>query len=389
MAIKEITDRLPEHEWHLFTARMKRDLPRVEKMGNVVVHRVGPGWGNLDKLLLPKLGTLRVLTEIRKNKPDLFWGMMVTFASGIPYMVNILRPWNKIPVVLTLQEGDSEVYIQTKKFGLAGFLWRVPMLPVTVVLPRKLRKLGLIGVSWALALPRTKLVTVISNYLGTQARAYGYKGPIELVPNAVDTKKFTVRHLSLEERRELRREFGFGEGDVVLITTSRLVEKNAVDDIIQSLKFLPENVKLLIAGIGPLESNLKLQVQKAKLEKRVTFLGFIDNEKLSGYLHSSDIFVRPSLSEGMGISFLEAMAVGLPVVATTVGGIADFLEDGVTGYVCEVKNPESIAWAVERIVADKTKANEVIERAKRMVENRYTWEKIAPEMERALQKAKG
>lgn len=115
------------------------------------------------------------------------------------------------------------------------------------------------------------------------------------------------------------------------MTASRLVKKNGVKDIVEALVFLPKQYKLVVAGQGKLEKSLKSKVTNLKLEDRVIFVGFISHELLPLYLKASDIFVRPSLSEGLGNSFLEAMAAGIPVVGTPVGGIPDFLTDRETG----------------------------------------------------------
>jgi glycosyltransferase involved in cell wall biosynthesis len=137
---------------------------------------------------------------------------------------------------------------------------------------------------------------------------------------------------------------------------------------------------LLIAGIGELEKSLKLKVLEMGLETRVFFLGFIPQNELPVYLSASDIFVRPSLSEGMGNSFIEAMAFGIPIIGTAVGGIVDFLKDGETGLFCEVKNPKSIAQKAEKLIRDKESRDYIIENALKLVKEKYDWKIIAEEM---------
>jgi hypothetical protein len=163
VAIKEITDRIPEIEFDMLTARLAPGLSAFERIGNVNVYRVGFG-SSWDKFLFPVVGTWKAIRLHRARRYDLFWAVMVTFSSGVPYIANILRRMiglKKVPVVLTIQEGDSRAHI-------------------------KRRRMGLIGLSWKLALPRTDLVTVISTYLEGEARSYGYRGPVALVPNGVD-----------------------------------------------------------------------------------------------------------------------------------------------------------------------------------------------------------
>jgi glycosyltransferase involved in cell wall biosynthesis len=106
------------------------------------------------------------------------------------------------------------------------------------------------------------------------------------------------------------------------------------------------------------------------------------------YLQASDIFIRPSLSEGFGNSFIEAMASGIPVIATPVGGIVDFLTDGETGLFCEVKNPRSIAQKVEKLIKDRESREYIVKNAKKMVEEDYAWTNIVGEMKEVFNSAR-
>ena len=159
-----------------------------------------------------------------------------------------------------------------------------------------------------------------------------------------------------------------------------MVEKNATINIIDSLTYLPENVKFLIIGTGYEEEMLKNRVSKLGLENRVHFLGFVKHENMPQYLHISDIFIRPSLSEGFGNSYIEAMAAGIPVIATPVGGILDFLKDNENGLLCEVRNPKNIAWKVEMLLNDNVLKNKIVKNALEMVERKYQWNLIASDM---------
>ena len=105
------------------------------------------------------------------------------------------------------------------------------------------------------------------------------------------------------------------------------------------------------------------------------------------YLKISDIFIRPSLSEGMGNSFVEAMAAELPVIATQEGGIADFLFDPVknpdmptTGRAVDPRDPKGIARVAEEIVARPKETREMVENAKKLAFEKYDWDLIAKDM---------
>lgn len=342
ITVKELTDRLgDEIEFDLITARMSMNMSKVERVGKVNVYRLGVGIELVDKLLVPFLGAIKVLRLQKKNHYAAYWCIMASFATGAAFIANWFQ--KRVPIILTLQEGDSENHINFKRFGLIGFSWR-------------------------LALRRADILTAISTYLLERGRKLGFRGKGVLIPNGIDIKKFanyTPRSIGKE---------------IVLITTSRLSPKNGVGDIISAMKLLPEEIKLKIAGTGALEPKLKSQVRRLELENRVEFLGFVSQTDLPNLLHAADIFIRPSHSEGQGISFIEAMAASLPVVATPVGGIPDFIKDGETGVFCKPRDTESIAQAVMRLVNDEGLQGRVRTNALNLVREKYDWDLIAEEM---------
>ncbi len=235
-------------------------------------------------------------------------------------------------------------------------------------------------------------IQVISKHLVEYARLMGYKGEVRVVPNAVDSKVFKNDY-SEEELDLIREEIGKQAGDKFLVTTSRLVKKNGVTDVLRSLKFLDSNIKFLVIGDGPLEGELKEESRTHKVESRVLWLGKKNHQEISKYLAVSDIFIRPSLSEGLGNSFLEAMAVGLPVIATRVGGIPDFLQepgsnDGkkATGLYCGVEDARSIAASVRRLLDDEALKDELVSNSKEMIAERFDWGDIAKKMKQIFHK---
>lgn len=353
VAIKEITDRLSDFEFHMITARLDKSLPKCEKIGSITVHRIGFGIPVVDKLMLPKFGALKTLSLKRKHNFKAFWSVMVTYASWSAFFTNLVS-FKKVPVILTLQEGDSEQYLKTKWFGLINFSWRI-------------------------ILKGTTIVTAISSYLADRAIKFGFKGEIKLVPNGVDVTSFS-RDVSKEIIQNTREGLGLKKDDVALVTASRLNEKNGIGDVINSLEFLPENVKFFVFGDGELKADLIALAKLKNVSDRVVFKGFVSHEELPVYLKSCDIFIRPSLSEGFGNSFVEAMASGIPCIATPVGGIPDFLKDEETGIFCEVSNPQSIADAVMKLVNNPDLVSKIKQQAFEMVKEKYDWNLVAKEM---------
>ncbi|NDB59392.1 glycosyltransferase family 1 protein [bacterium] len=358
VAIKEITDRILPSEMEFDMITLRKQAPKFERIGNINVYRVGLPWfGNntksskifpLSKLTFPIFAFIKALQLHRKNKYDLVWSMMASYAGFAGHLFKIFKP--SIPFVLSIQEGDNF----------------------------KIRQ-GIFKLFFTKIFSKADIVQVISNFLATWSRNMGAKSPIVVVPNGVNFSLFSNRK-SESELNNLKKSLNKKEKDVFIVTTSRLVEKNATIDIIDSLTYLPENVKFLIIGTGYEEEMLKNRVSKLGLENRVHFLGFVKHENMPQYLHISDIFIRPSLSEGFGNSYIEAMAAGIPVIATPVGGILDFLKDNENGLLCEVRNPKNIAWKVEMLLNDNVLKNKIVKNALEMVERKYQWNLIASDM---------
>ena len=107
-------------------------------------------------------------------------------------------------------------------------------------------------------------------------------------------------------------------------------------------------VRVALVGTGPLESEIRERVSSLGLDENIKFLGLRDD--IPDLLHDSRCFILPSVYEGLPMSILEAMAAGLPVLATAVGGVPDIVEDGVTGILVEPGNPDAFAGAMGRLL---------------------------------------
>lgn len=372
VALKEIIDRIPpdEIEFHMVTLRFDSNLPKVEKIGNVLVHRIGftlpnPDIADLKKLPLKlnkyyfQFFAARAAAKLHRTYSyDGTWAMMA-HSCGVPAGI-FKKNHPEVKYLLTLQEGDPPEYIE----ALAK--------PVF-----KLFKEGF---------TRADALQPISTFLASWGKRMGFKKDTVVIPNAVDTAHFTKR---FEERaiEEMKDSLQKKDGDVFMVTTSRLVHKNAVDDVIRAIALLPSHVSFLIYGIGPDEKKLRELARELGVEDRVRFMGQIAHKEMPLMLRACDIFIRPSRSEGMGNSFIEAMAAELPVIATQEGGIADFLfdesknpEKKTTGWAVEKDAPDQIAEAVKDILSRPEKVQEVTQTAKAMVIEQYDWETIARAM---------
>ena len=381
VAIKEITDRIPAEDigFHLLTLKFDSELPDVERIGNVTIHRFGfttkaPSIGDLGRFPLKlnkywyQLRAAGIAEALHsQHRFDAIWAMMAHSCAIPAGIFKAKHP--EVKYLLTLQEGDPPEYIEKL------------MKPVWPLFTQGFTK--------------ADALQPISQFLLAWGRRMGFAGYAEVIPNAVDVKRFTAP-IPASALAALKERLGKNEGDVYLVTTSRLVHKNAVDDVIRALPLLPGQISFLIYGIGPDEGKLRALASELGVSDRARFMGEIGHADMPMALAASDIFIRPSRSEGMGNSFVEAMAAGLPVIATQEGGIADFLFDAkrnpdrdATGWAVDTDAPDQIARAVEEIRANPDTVRQVTETARQMVIGNYDWDTIAPAMRRLFRRLLG
>ncbi|MFA7050288.1 MAG: glycosyltransferase family 4 protein, partial [Patescibacteria group bacterium] len=354
VAVKEITNRLgDDFSFDLITAKMKKDLLKFERIGQVNVYRLGVGHPLFDKLFLAFFGWLKAKKLHKRNNYSFSWAIMASF-GGLSAL--FFKKRCKVPLFLTLQEGDDLEYIKKKSSYIRKNFLEI--------------------------FTQADFIQVISSFLKHWAVRNGAESEIRIIPNGVDFLKF--KREDGFDREEFRKNLGFKNDDKLIITTSRLVKKNGVRDLLKSLSYLENEFKFLILGEGEEKDNLLKLTEELNLKNRVYFLGTINHQELPKYLWASDVFCRPSLSEGLGNSFLEAMTAGIPVVATEVGGIPDFLRHGENGLFCEVENSKDIADKIKQIFSDEDLKSRIIENGIKTVQEAYTWDLVASRMSKAF-----
>jgi len=242
VAVKEITDRLgTEFEFVLVTARLRADLSPQERIGAVEVRRIGKGcWS--DKLLLAFYGARYARTL---GNFDVVWGVMASY-GGLAAL-RYKKAHQSTKFLLTLQEGDSRAHIYARVWWWWPYFTQI--------------------------FKRADKIQAISNYLADWAREMGAKRSIDVVPNGVDVGHFFPPDELVRERvrAEVRQQYGIPLKAPLVISISRLVPKNGIADLIRAMKFLPEDVHLMIVGEGTLSQNLHTLVQTKKLKDRVHF----------------------------------------------------------------------------------------------------------------------
>lgn len=344
IAIQEVARRLAGHfDFVIVTARMRRGLPKREVRPEGTIVRVGFGT-RFDKWLLPLFVLFRIpnaaFRAAAKERNILMWGMDISQGTFAATILKVFFP--RIPFVFTLQYGYGDERIQK---GRGGMIRR----------------------SLSFFLSRADHVTAISSYLCDVATTYGYDGPVTLIPNGVDSRF---------ERPPRLEAFG----KKVVITTSRLVPKNGIDILIRSfllvLKREPDAV-CWILGDGPERRALEELTESLGISESVRFFGDVPYEKIPKYLWEATVFVRPSRSEGMGNSFVEALAAGLPIIGTPVGGVLDIIADEKTGLFAKEENAEDLAEKILRLIDDQALSSRIKKEGLRMVEKRFGWDLLA------------
>ncbi|MGZ4850752.1 MAG: glycosyltransferase family 4 protein [Candidatus Bathyarchaeia archaeon] len=211
-----------------------------------------------------------------------------------------------------------------------------------------------------------KIITV-SNATKDYVLSLGAKpAKVKVMYNGVDLERF--RPLA-GKREEMRRKLGIPRGATVAITFRRLVYKNGIDTLIECANIAVKknpNIIFLAVGKGPDQGSVQMRTQQLGIENNFKLTGFVTDADLALYYNVADFFVLPSKSgEGLPLVALEAMACGLPVIATNVGGISEILMDD-RGRLVPPNEPELLAKAVLEFAG--------IDFASRRLELRYVME---------------
>jgi len=191
---------------------------------------------------------------------------------------------------------------------------------------------------------------------------------VKVIPNGVDLEEF-------KPRRELEK-----TGVKRIIFVGRLFPNKGIQYLVKAAQIVLAKhpcVEFIIVGRGPMEAELRKMVRRLNIEHAFKFLGIVPS--VPEVMNQCDIFVRPSLTEGMPLTILEAMACGLPVIASKIPGSSEVVKDGETGILVEVGNVEQLGNAIIRLLEDENYAERIRTRAYEFVKKHYSWDRIAEE----------
>jgi len=189
--------------------------------------------------------------------------------------------------------------------------------------------------------------------------------------------------MSKEERSRRRRELGIADDEILLGNVARLYPEKAQDALLRCFKnILAEhpNVRLLIAGVGPLDASLKTLCSEMGLDDKVKFVGFLSD--LPIFMCLLDIQVHPSHIEGVPLALCEGLAAGLPIVASAVGGVPEILNHGQAGVLVPAEDEAAFSRTVIDLIKHPEVRTRISASAKRFIENDYSLEAAVARVER-------
>ncbi|OPY58749.1 MAG: putative glycosyltransferase EpsF [Pelotomaculum sp. PtaU1.Bin035] len=316
--------------------------------------------------------TYRFLSRIDRNKFKVdvcFFGFEDNFVLSAGKVVNkvycidvkkygLISTYFKILKLIKAEKYDilhthlalADVY------GLfLGFLTPVKLISTEHNLSDR-RKVTTLGrIYYRLARRRTNYFVGVSSKIIHWLKSIGVpEKKLVLIPNPIELNEVSKKVIS---KSDFRKAFHWPDDCVIAGTVANFRPVKGLNYLIDSIKILKEtgvDIRLVMIGEGPERCSLENRIRANRLAGHVELLGFRND--IRDLLPLFDIYVSPSLMEGFGISIAEAMSQGLPVVATEVGGVTDFLKHMKNSYLVRPRDPYALAAGISYLINNKTEA---------------------------------
>jgi D-inositol-3-phosphate glycosyltransferase len=333
----------------VLTKRLTRDLPDADATNHVRIERIGP-YG--------------------PRSPGGKWRMLPAVTSWL---------------VRNRAAYDVVCSIDCRGVGLGAVAARRVSRRPVIVQPQTTGVLVPDGTSGALASPvkaalgsiyaRADAVACIARTIEREALARGIpRQRVHFLPNAIDMTRF--REPSARERAEARRQLGIAEGTTAFVFLGRLSREKGLTDLMNAWAASPPaRAVLVVAGpdmdghawnVGP---EARAFVESHGLNESVRFIG--PTSDVPRLMHAADVVVQPSHFEALGLSAVEALACGVPVIASAVGGLVDFVKDGVNGWTCPPRDAAALAARLRDAADDAAARRRLAAAARASVQQEY------------------
>ncbi|MBE3116402.1 glycosyltransferase family 4 protein [Candidatus Bathyarchaeota archaeon] len=223
---------------------------------------------------------------------------------------------------------------------------------------------------------RANRVIAVSDFTRQELRKY-YNIPdsrIRVIHNGVDVNKFKPS----ADKRKVKMELGFNPDDIAILSVGRLYARKGLFTLIESMPQVVKrfsNAKFIISGKGQSSEMQKLIVHAEKLgvKDNIIFTGYYQDKKLPKLYQAADVFAFSTFYEHHPFAILEALATGLPVVSTNVGGIPETIENGKNGFLVEPFHQNQLADRILYLLEHPAEAAEMGAQARKTVEDRFDW----------------
>jgi glycosyltransferase involved in cell wall biosynthesis len=225
-----------------------------------------------------------------------------------------------------------------------------------------------------------RIITVSKETMKYVLKLGADKSKTSVIYNGVDVDTFCPTN-----KKENRKKLGLPKNRKIILSARRLVYKNGLGTLIESVPLVAQNhpdVLFVVAGKGPSRKLIEDRIKELGIDNNIKLTGFVPDNLLPSYYGAADYFILPSASgEGLPLVLLEAMACGLPVIATTVGGTPEIVKHMKNGVLVPPRNPEAMAETTAKILSDERLGPSIGEKARRIIEDRFTWEENVSQLQ--------
>jgi glycosyltransferase involved in cell wall biosynthesis len=341
------------HEIDVFTTAID-GRNEVEEVSNMTIHRYGTNFRIASANF--SWGLLKGPQKIDVDMVHSLYNMPYADYSAMKYSKN-----KKVPLVLTYQADALDTGGSFLRNGLHSFY-------NSRILPRVLNQVDII-------------IATSPSYIHQSKFLGKYRQKIKVIPNGINLEEFQIKI----SKEECRKKLSLARDKIIILFFGNLVQYKAPNLLLRAFSNFKKDypdVQLIFAGRGPMQHELINLAKKLGVDEGVSFSGYVEEELKPLYYKAADIFCLPSVSlaEAFGIVNLEAMATGLPIVASELGGIPDLVREGENGLLFIPGNVKELTNKLEYLLDNKNLRSKMGDRSKKLASN-YSWIKIAEKTE--------
>ncbi len=219
----------------------------------------------------------------------------------------------------------------------------------------------------------THAIIVPSEKIESMLIRYGVEKPIHVIPSGIDLDRFLA--LEREERNKLRERWGITPSECILLFVGRLAKEKNIEELFAFLKNTDSTQRMLIVGDGPYRGELETIAKQTGVWERLIFTGMVASDQIPDYYAAGDIFVSASRSETQGLTYIEAMASGLPLLCRADACLDGVINDGVNGLLYHTEN--AFLRHLHTLKNDSAFRNQIGMIARQSVQKRYSIQAFA------------